>query len=336
MSAQFGESEYSNLAALADLMKQQSGHSTVPTNNLLPGPSPHSGLYAAALRGLGGSPPSSNTVPISPLAKAFASINASTPKPPSMTTLSAMKDAESRLEKRLEIVKSLLPITVGRKVPDDDDLIIGDARRLRLAVLYVDICKFSEIQSTDENEQDQVFMLLNLFMAEMLHIVKKMGGDFEKNTGDGLMAYFKSSSDEESTRLAIEAAVTMHFLNDQVISPRLKNMRLPTIKFRVGIETGLVTAANVGVRGPHHSVVAIGSVPNVACKLMSLLPDGGIVIGNYTWGLLAEEWKAHTVSIGPLPGWVKKDTQIPYPAFELTYRVARPFDWSIVSGPLGG
>jgi len=225
---------------------------------------------------------------------------------------------------------------VGRKVPDDDDLIIGDARRLRLAVLFVDICKFSEIRSYDENEQDQVFMLLNLFMAEMLHIIKKMGGDFEKNTGDGLMAYFKSSSDEESTRLAIEAAITMHFLNDQVISPRLKNMSLPAIKFRVGIETGLVTAANVGVGGPHHSVVAIGNVPNVACKLMSLLPEGGIVIGNYTRGLLAEEWKAHTVSICPLPGWVKAGTQIPYPAFEVTYRVARPFDWAFLAGPLGG
>jgi adenylate cyclase len=152
---------------------------------------------------------------------------------------------------------------------------------MKLAVLFLDICKFSQIPSYDEADQDNVLRVLNLFMAEMLYVIRAHQGEFEKNTGDGLMAYFKGPTLEESVRMAAEAAVTMHCYNDQVISPRLKGINLPEIKFRVGIEVGLVTLAKVGVRGDHNSIVAIGNTPNIACRLMKLIPDGGIVLGNH-------------------------------------------------------
>jgi class 3 adenylate cyclase len=245
-----------------------------------------------------------------------------TPKPeqPSATTYTQIRQAEDRFQKRLEKLRDVLPIRSGRVVPADDDLPIGDARRLRLAVLFLDICSFSKVPSYDENDQDQVLKLLNLFMAEMLHVVKNLGGDFEKNTGDGLMAYFKDGAESECTQRAVDAAITMHCYNDQVISPRLKGIGLPEVKFRVGIETGLVTIANVGVRGDHHSLVAIGNVPNIACKLMNLIPNGGIVLGHYTRHLMSPDWQKETISVGPLPDYVIAGSQTPYPAWELKYR----------------
>ena len=81
----------------------------------------------------------------------------------------------------------------------------------------------------------------------------------------------------------MEAAVTMHCYNDHVISPKLVANGLPKIQFRVGIETGLLTIARIGVRGDHNSLVAVGNVPNVACKLMTLLKErDGIVLGHHT------------------------------------------------------
>lgn len=261
-----------------------------------------------------------------------------TPSPasPSATTYSQIQMAEERFEKRLRKLRDILPISSGRVVPSDDDLPIGDARRLRLAVLFLDICAFSQVPSYDGNDQDQVLKLLNLFMAEMLHVVRMHGGDFEKNTGDGLMAYFKDGSESECTQRAIDAAVTMHCYNDQVISPRLRTIGLPEIKFRVGIETGLVTIANVGVRGDHHSLVAIGNVPNIACKLMKLIQNGGIVLGNYTRNLLSEDWQKETQSIGPLPGYVFHGTAVPYPAWALNYRVPDSRWVSGLAQTLGG
>ena len=68
-------------------------------------------------------------------------------------------------------------------------------------------------------------------MAEMLWVVRKFAGDFEKNTGDGLMAYFKNGPEAESAKQALDAAVTMHCYNDQVISPKLKPCLSPKSSF---------------------------------------------------------------------------------------------------------
>jgi adenylate cyclase len=171
----------------------------------------------------------------------------------------------------------------------------------------------------------------------MLQVVKMYDGDFEKNTGDGLMAYFKGISESESAQRAVDAAVTMHCYNDQVISRRLAAIGFREIKFRIGIEAGLVTIANVGVHGgSHRSLVAIGTPPNVACKLMTLIPDGGIVLGNYTRGILSEDWKKETVSLGSLSGFFTKGTTTPYPAWELKYRVPNLSSYSsLLSGMYG-
>lgn len=281
----------------------------------------------------------SRSEPLSPLTSSLASIPITpTPNQPSATSDSKIRESEERFEKRLKRLGEILPIRGGRVVPNDDDLMIGDARRLKLAVLFVDICRFSQIPSFEDDEQENVLKVINLFMAEMLQVVRMHGGEFEKNTGDGLMAYFKESSDASSTMRAVEAAVTMHCYNDQVISPRLKRLNLPEITFRVGIETGTVTVANVGIAGGNHrSLVAIGSTANIACKLMSLIENGGIVMGNYARSLLPADWQKETTPVGTLPGFVLRGTQDPYPAWELKYRVPNPTKWlSSIFGTLGG
>ena len=82
----------------------------------------------------------------------------------------------------------LADITDGRVMPDRDEITIGGARRFDLAVL--DICGFSGRPNWLEGEQKTVLAVMNMFMAEMLSIGHDFDGTYEKNTGDGLMAYF--------------------------------------------------------------------------------------------------------------------------------------------------
>jgi hypothetical protein len=120
----------------------------------------------------------------------------------------------------------------------------------------------------------------------------------------------------------VDAAVTMHCYNDQVISPRLKTIALPEVRFRVGIETGLVTIANVGVRGSSQSgcdrrraeyrlQVAEPHSEWRNCPWRLYSP------GDYTHHLLSGDWQRETTSIGPLPGYVLHGTTTPYPALEV-------------------
>jgi class 3 adenylate cyclase len=92
-----------------------------------------------------------------------------------------------------------------------------------------------------------------------------------------------------------------------------------------------------GGDGDHRSLVAIGNTANVACKLMTLIPAGGVVLGCRTRGYLPTEWQAQTTLLGPLKGFVFKGTTNPYTAWELTYRAPSPLtDYYGTLASLGG
>ena len=92
------------------------------------------------------------------------------PTAPAQTSYSQVTRAAERFEKRLSLMREAVPVGNGRVVPETEDLTILGARRLNgVAVLFLDICGFSTIDSGDEAEQDRVFTLLGLFMSEMLH-----------------------------------------------------------------------------------------------------------------------------------------------------------------------
>lgn len=160
-------------------------------------------------------------------------------------------------------------------------------------------------------------------MGEMLAIVRDFGGTFEKNTGDGLMAYFGEGSKtiEDAVKPAVEAAVTMHFVNDTILAPLLKSEGFQPFSFRIGIDTGPVTIGKVAIHGgTHGSALAIGAMPNVACKIMKLIPSGGICLGERSRNALPNNWKPEcTVATGET-GFVYLPQRTPYPAWILNYR----------------
>ena len=160
-------------------------------------------------------------------------------------------------------------------------------------------------------------------MGEMLHIVRDFGGIFEKNTGDGLMAYFGegAASDAEAAKAAAEAAVTMHYVNDNLMWYFLKKAGCSPVSFRIGIDTGPVTIAKVAIHGgTHGSAVAVGTIANVACKLMRLVPEGGICVGERTFEILPYNWKTTCQRCDGSTGHVYRLTQQVYPGWKLNYR----------------
>jgi class 3 adenylate cyclase len=141
-------------------------------------------------------------------------------------------------------------ITAGRVMPDLEQVTIGRGKRFTLPVLFLDICGFSARPNWTEEEQKLVLSTMNIFMAEMLNIVRDFGGTYEKNTGDGLMAYFGDGclTDADRVKPAVEAAVVMHYVNDQLFTPWFRRQGIEPIAFRVGIDLGPVTIARVGLR----------------------------------------------------------------------------------------
>ena len=252
---------------------------------------------------------------------------AALPGTPSKWKKDYLEEIVDRSNKRVEVLTERIKgVTAGRVMPDREQVTIGSGRRFDLSVLFLDVCGFSGRPNWTADDQALILVVMNIFMAEMLNVVRDFGGTYEKNTGDGLMAYFGegASTDTERVTPAVEAAVTMHYVNDQLFSPWFRQRGIEPVRFRVGIDVGPVTVARVGLRGTESSLVAIGTTANIACKLMNLMPNGGICIGHQVYQNLPHRWGQQCRQCDEPSGFIYTASRAPYVAWELNHRLTTP------------
>jgi adenylate cyclase len=233
----------------------------------------------------------------------------------------------ARIEAVRNRIASVNPNQPGRVVPEDEDLVIGEGRRLRMAVLFLDISDFSGRLSESEEEQTLMLKVLNLFFTEMIKIAEEYGGTVEKNTGDGLMAYFEDGGgtpSESGSKRAVASALTMMAVNDQLIKPILLATPVPEIKFRISIDFGCVTIARLGAARRFNANVAIGATANFASKMLAFAQAGDIVIGATVRDGLPPAWHQFTQQMSITTGWVYRKTGSPYLLYKYTGRWKQP------------
>lgn len=232
-----------------------------------------------------------------------------------------------RIEELRRKINARPKVGEGRTVPDDDSLVLGDGRRLQMAVMFLDICGFSSRGMETTDEQDMVLRILNLFFTEMIRIAEEYGGTVEKNTGDGLMAYFEDNGGtpaEKGTKRAVACALTMMEANEHLIRPILRATPAKEVDFRISIEYGPVTVAKLGAARRFYANVAIGTTANFAAKMLGLAKSGDIVLGEVAKNQLPLDWQSHWVELMPEhTGWVYRISGKPYPIYRYTGRWAR-------------
>ena len=250
------------------------------------------------------------------------------PEIPSKWTRHYVNQIVARSNKRVEVLNDRIQgLTAGRVMPDVEQVTIGSGKHFDLSVLFLDICGFSARPNWTSQERTTNVSVMNIFMAEMLNVVRDFGGTFEKNTGDGLMAYFGETASDNPGRVkpAAEAAAVMHCVNDQLMTPWFREHGIEPIRFRIGIDVGPVTIARVGLKGQLSSLVAIGTTANLACKLMNLIPQGGICVGTRAYESLPYRWNSTCRKLDAPTGFVYSLTSQPYSAWELQHRLVIPF-----------
>ena len=231
-----------------------------------------------------------------------------------------------RIQKLRDKIAATVPAQPGRVVPEDEDLIIGQGRRLSMAVLFLDISGFSQRQSETEEEQSLLLKVLNLFFTEMIKIAEEYGGTVEKNTGDGLMAYFEDRAGEPletGSKRAVACALTMMTANEFLVQPILRATPVPDIRFRVSIDYGMVTVARLGAARRFNANVAIGASANFACKMLNFAEPGDIVLGESARNQLPQSWHQFTQLMTVTTGWNYIKTGLPYPLYKYTGRWSR-------------
>src|SRR6266481_2272673 len=194
----------------------------------------------------------------------------------------------------------------GRVVPDRDDLALGAGRSLNAAIVFTDICKFSSRPSGTAAQQNDLLRVLNLYFSEMTKVAEEYGGTVEKNTGDGLMAYFEDNAGEPKElgcKRALASAMTMMYVNENALNPILERSSIEPIKFRIGIDYGPVTIAQLGAARRFAGLVAIGATENIASKLLNQAEAGDILIGEDVHKQVPAAWNQYCSVQNLNTGW---------------------------------
>lgn len=216
-------------------------------------------------------------------------------------------DAAAKIADRDEAVRA------GRVVPQHADLPIGTGRRVKAAVLFIDICSFTSRPSNTVEEQEDLLQALSIFFMEMFRVVKDYDGVVEKNTGDGLMAYFADSADGNGAERAVACALTMMASNAELTPHVLKTAG--RIEFRVAIDYGPITVAQIGAPRLFGSIVAIGITANIANKMLQTASAGQIVIGEEVVLALPKDWWQHCVKLEVVTRFIYQSTGQKYPFY---------------------
>ena len=160
-----------------------------------------------------------------------------------------------------------------------------------ISVLFADLEGFTAFSETHEPEE--VTRVLNEYFAVAVPAVKTpYGGEVDRIIGDALMVTFNKRGDQPDhaeraagAGLALQQA-TLRLAEDHPDWPR----------FRVGINSGQVSVSVLGAAGGRTHTI-IGDTVNIASRIESKAPAGGVAIGPDTKALLPN---AVTIPLGDL------------------------------------
>jgi adenylate cyclase len=138
---------------------------------------------------------------------------------------------------------------------------LGDHSDEFLTVLFADLVDFTAI--AEESDAEEVFTLINQFLAEMGPIIRKNKGFVDKYLGDGIMALFSGNASN-----AIKAAVEMQQRLDHINHIREEKAIKP-LAMGIGIHTGACMLGTIGEAQRMDGTV-ISDAVNLSARLQNL------------------------------------------------------------------
>lgn len=213
-----------------------------------------------------------------------------------------------RIEKREEKVKERLgDIPRGRTNPSLQDLTLHSAKRYRLGMVFVDINGFDDYMRRNDDE-DTLFML-NLFIPEIMELVRDFDGKLEKNTGDGILAYFGAGlNDEEATETLLEYIATVEWSLKNHINPILEENGVETISISTGSAYSYVYISRIGAHSGKHQMnrlTAVSTGANRASELEDMAGKGENYVndGIYQYSDDENGWGKYVKHVGRHKGY---------------------------------
>ena len=155
---------------------------------------------------------------------------------------------------------------VAKKVLEDPERLRLGGQRVNATILFSDLADFTEI--SEKVEPEEVVSILTRYTTEMTKIIFKYNGTLDKFIGDAIMAVWGTpAEDEDQAYHACLAALEMQ----KRMKTLAEEMDIPghRLSMRIGINTGIVMAGNMGSE-ERFDFTVIGDNVNIASRLENL------------------------------------------------------------------
>jgi adenylate cyclase len=149
----------------------------------------------------------------------------------------------------------------------------------KASILFADIRGFTTLSETLPPEK--IVEILNEYFTRVTDVIFEHGGTLDKYLGDGLMALFGVPvSKGNDARNAVRAALGIQQLI-QELNQEGTQRGWPDLRVGIGVNTGVVTAGNIG--SPKRiDYTVIGDAVNVSSRLCSNAAPGQVLISEST------------------------------------------------------
>jgi adenylate cyclase len=181
--------------------------------------------------------------------------------------------------------EAYFPPLIVKKIMANPQMIASRGQKKELSILFSDIKNFSSYSA--KMTPDHIQRLLSEYFEAMTEIVFKYHGTVDKFIGDGLMVFFGDPDPQPDHALrCVHAAIEMQKKVREIKTKWERQGDMP-IQIRIGINTGTVVVGNMG-SARRLSYTVLGSAVNLAQRLESNAPVGGILISQRTYNLIKD------------------------------------------------
>ena len=158
------------------------------------------------------------------------------------------------------------------------------AERRFLTIVFVDLIGYTEL--SERLDPEDLGMLQRRYQKLALTTMERYGGFVARFVGDGILVYFgypraHERDAERAVRAAMELLQRLQHLDTDV-----EGHTIPAFKARVGIHSGLVVMAQELMSAGASVPGIVGEAANLAARLQTEAPPGGILISGETLALV--------------------------------------------------
>ena len=193
-----------------------------------------------------------------------------------------------RVVERKALERFLSSSIVERILANPNQISLGGENQ-KATILFTDIRSFTRM--AEKMDPHQVVELLNEYFSEMTDLLFENGGTLDKYLGDGILAIFGAPiARPDDARRSVKTAIAMQRalvrLNEHWVA-----CGQPPLQVGIGINTGQVTAGNIGST-KRMDYTVIGDAVNLASRLCSKAAGGQILVSESTFTALGVDMPA--------------------------------------------